>query len=373
MVDDICDGFTTFFNPPSPLYCAISFLAETLMDYAQIPMRTIGPVKFIGPFLQDELHVPLATFETTVWPSTNRGAKATRLAGGITCTLLSDQMTRAIAVSAPSAQQAHAISQALSARTDDIKALIAQTSRFATLHSITPHQVGNLLYVRLSVQPGDASGHNMATKAGDALMTWLLQEYPELSYVSTSGNVCTDKKVSAVNAIAGRGKSVVAEVLLPKAVCEQVLKTTPEALAALHVNKNLIGSIQAGSLLSANAHFANLLLATYLATGQDAANIVEGSQGMTHVSVQGKDCLFSVTLPNIIVGTVGHGKHHGFVKDNLQQLGCLAERPAGENAQRLAGIIAGTVLCGELSLLAALTNHGELIRSHIVFERGGQA
>ncbi len=46
----------------------------------------------------------------------------------------------------------------------------------------------------------------MVTKAADALMKWLLHEYPLLSYISISGNYCTDKKVCAVNGILGRGK-----------------------------------------------------------------------------------------------------------------------------------------------------------------------
>lgn len=37
---------------------------------------------------------------------------------------------------------------------------------------------------------------------------------------------------------------------------------------------------------------------------------------------------------------------------------------------RLAVIAAATVLCGELSLLAAQTNPGELMRAHVHLERG---
>jgi hydroxymethylglutaryl-CoA reductase (NADPH) len=50
-------------------------------------------------------------------------------------------------------------------------------------------------------------------------------------------------------------------------------------------------------------------------------------------------------------------------------LGCLEEREPGQNARRLAIIAACAVLCGELSLLAAQTNPGELMRSHLQLER----
>ena len=137
----------------------------------------------------------------------------------------------------------------------------------------------------------------------------------------------------------------------------------------LNIKKNLIGTMLAGGLRSANAHYANMLLAFYLATGQDAANIVEGSQGMVHAEVRDGDLYFSATLPNLIMGTVGNGKGLDFVEDNLRMLGCKEEREPGANARRLAIICAATVLCGELSLLAAQTNPGELMQSHLKLER----
>ena len=112
-----------------------------------------------------------------------------------------------------------------------------------------------------------------------------------------------------------------------------------------------------------------MLLGFYLATGQDAANIVEGSQGIVHAEVRKDDLYFSVNLPNLIVGTVGNGKGLDFVKRNLDLLGCCENREPGANARRLAVICAVTVLCGELSLLAAQTNPGELMTSHLKLER----
>ena len=106
-----------------------------------------------------------------------------------------------------------------------------------------------------------------------------------------------------------------------------------------------------------------------MATGQDAANIIEGSQGIVHTELRGDDLYFSVTLPNLILGTIGNGKTLEFVQENLQLLGCTEQREPGVNARRLAVIAAATVLCGELSLLAALTNQGELMNSHIKLER----
>ncbi|MCI4410294.1 MAG: hydroxymethylglutaryl-CoA reductase [Thiotrichales bacterium] len=338
-------------------------------SFAAIPMQTIGPMKLIGD-INDEVVVPLATYETPLWPSVNRGARTCSAAGGIRVTLLDEHMSRSFAVQAANAQAARAIAQALAQRLEEASLVVASTSRFARLKALNTRIVGRILYIRLDIHSGDASGHNMVTQSAEHLQNWVLSQWPELNYVSISANYCTDKKVSAVNSIEGRGKSVIAECTLPEKLVARYLKTTPQRLVDLHIRKNLIGSILAGSLMSANAHAANMLLAFFLATGQDAANIVEGSQAIDHAEVLEDGSLyFSVSLPNLIVGTIGNGKGLEFVTDNLALMGCSPSADAGSSARRLAMICAATVLCGELSLLAAQTNPGELMQSHRKLER----
>jgi hydroxymethylglutaryl-CoA reductase (NADPH) len=99
--------------------------------------------------------------------------------------------------------------------------------------------------------------------------------------LALSGNYCTDKKPAAINWIDGRGKSVVAEAVVPGKIVTTVLKTTVEALVNLNIKKNLVGSAMAGSVGGFNAHAANILTAMYLATGQDPAQNVESSNCMT--------------------------------------------------------------------------------------------
>jgi 3-hydroxy-3-methylglutaryl-coenzyme A reductase (EC 1.1.1.34) len=344
---------------------------KTAMHFAQIPMQSVGPFKLIGEVDTDDLMVPMATYESPLWPSVARGARVTHHAGGIRVTVIDERMTRSVLLEAPNAEIALRDTRALQQRQDDLQAVVSESSRFAKLLDTHVQIVGKLIYLRLEFHTGDASGHNMVTNAADRLIPWILQQYPELDYVSISANYCTDKKVSAVNGILGRGKNVVCETTIPRKLCQRFLKTTPEALVDLHIKKDLIGSIVSGGLRSANAHVANMLLGFYLATGQDAANIVEGSQAINHAEVTPDgDLYFSTTLPNLIVGTVGNGKGLDFVLDNLKQLGCDDEtvRP-GQNARRLACIAGATALCGELSLLAAQTNPGELMAAHLKLER----
>lgn len=338
-------------------------------SFAAIPLQWVGPVRITGPVVNEELAVPLATFESPLWPSVSRGARVSVHGSGILGVVTDERMTRSVVVEAADAEHALKTGQWLQEHQHQLADQTSQTSRYCRLLASHIQYIGNLVYIRFEFNTADAGGHNMVTKAADRLLHYLLQQDERLRYVSISANFCTDKKVSAVNGILGRGKHVVAELMVPEKICRRYLKTTPGRMADLHIKKNLLGSILAGSLRSANAHVANMLLAFYLATGQDAANIVEGSQAVVHCEARGADLYFSVTLPNIIVGTVGNGKELEFVQANLQRLGCLAPRPAGENARRLAVITAAVVLCGELSLLAAQTNPGELMAAHEKWER----
>jgi hydroxymethylglutaryl-CoA reductase (NADPH) len=323
-----------------------------------------------GHLIDEKISVPLATYETPLWPSVGRGARVSNLCeGGIKVSVLDERMTRSILLEAQDAYTAQMAINSLQSRKPELNEVVATSSRFAQLIDMHSQVVGNLIYLRLEFTTGDASGHNMVTNAADKLIPWILQQYPQLRYSSISANYCSDKKATAVNGILGRGKYVVCEILIPREVCQRRLSTTPEKVVDLNIKKNLIGTLMAGGIRSANAHFANMLLAFYLATGQDAANIIEGSQGVVHAEVRDGDLYFSCTLPNLIVGSVGNGKGIDFVEENLQRLGCREDRVAGANARRLAAICGATVLCGELSLLAAQTNPGELMEAHLKLER----
>ena len=348
-------------------------MSET-STFASVPMRWVGPLRISGNVATMETEVPLATYETPLWPSVGRGAVISMMVEqGIVATFVDERMTRSVLVRATDAQTAYLAALEVDARLDELRAIVRTCGRFVELIGFHHEIVANLLFIRFDFTTGDAAGHNMATLAADALLTHILETIPGISYGSISGNYCTDKKATAINGILGRGKNVVTELLVPRDIVHNVLRTTASAVATLNVQKNMLGTLLAGGIRSANAHYANMLLGFYLATGQDAANIVEGSQGVTVAEDRSGDLYFSCTVPNLIVGTVGNGKELGFVEENLTRLGCRAAREPGENARRLAVIAAATVLCGELSLLAAQTNPGELMRTHVRLERANKS
>lgn len=331
-----------------------------------IPTAKIGPIK-INYQKTEFLYVPLATFETPLWLSTKRGALVSQKSDGINVSVIDDFMSRSVIFEAEDLAAALKCKKWLEENFETLNEIVAKGSRIAKLKNVSAELIGKLIYLRINITAGNAAGHNMVTGAADHIMEFVTNHFEGIKYVSISGNFCTDKKVSAVNGICGRGKRVTAELVVKKSVCEYILKTSPEKIVELNTKKNLIGSILAGSLRSANAHFANILLAMYLSTGQDAANIVEASQGITYADLKGEDLYFSVNLPNIIVGTVGNGKNLDFALENLKMMGCDPENEG--SSKKLAAVIASAALCSELSLLAAQINPGELMKVHTKLER----
>src|SRR5690606_21970840 len=146
--------------------------------------------------------------------SCGRGAKVSRQIGGVRATLLSDNMTRSIALKAESAHAAHDLVRQWQ-RDALIRKKAEATSRFVTLEDWAARIIGRNVYLRLQFATAEAAGHNMATKASDAVLEYLCETYP-VQYVSVSGNMCVDKKTSAVNNILGRGKSVIVEGVIPE-------------------------------------------------------------------------------------------------------------------------------------------------------------
>ncbi|CAO1630324.1 unnamed protein product [Sympodiomycopsis kandeliae] len=348
---------------------------ENVVGYMPIPVGIAGPLTIDG----ESLPIPMATTEGTLVASTSRGCKALNAGGGVTTVLTQDAMTRGPAIEFPNITAAAKAKRWLDspdgART--IKAEFDSTSRFARLASLRCVLAGRTLYVRFATSTGDAMGMNMISKGVEKALNLLIEEhFPDAVVLSLSGNYCIDKKPAAINWIEGRGKSVVAEAVVPGSVVKTVLKTTTEALVRLNIRKNLVGSAMAGSVGGFNAHAANILTAIYLATGQDPAQNVESSQCITLMEALPSktggedDLLITCSMPSIEVGTVGGGTGLSPQRSMLEMLGIAGANHAtpGANAQRLARIIVASVMAGELSLMSALAA-GHLIRAHMAHNR----
>ncbi|KAJ3026662.1 3-hydroxy-3-methylglutaryl-coenzyme A (HMG-CoA) reductase isozyme, partial [Rhizophlyctis rosea] len=345
---------------------------ENVIGYLPLPVGVAGPYTIDGESYQ----IPMATTEGCLVASASRGCKAISLGGGAKTALLADGMTRGPVIGFPNITRAAEAKRWLEGDGNQIVfEEFNSTSRFARLKKLKIAVAGRLVYIRFSAFTGDAMGMNMISKGVEKALSALEAQFPDMEVVAISGNYCTDKKPAAINWIEGRGKSVVAEAVVPAKVVESVLKTSTRALVELNTSKNLIGSAMAGSVGGFNAHAANILTAVYLATGQDPAQNVESSQCITLMEeVNDGDLYITCTMPCVEVGTVGGGTALPPQAAMLEMLGVRGanhEQP-GANAQRLARIICAAVMAGELSLCSALAA-GHLVKSHMQHNRAGGA
>lgn len=254
---------------------------ENVIGYLPLPLGVAGPLTIDG----QSYFIPMATTEGVLVASASRGAKAINAGGGAVTVLTGDGMTRGPCVGFPTLARAAAAKVWIDSEegTNTIKAAFNSTSRFARLQQLKTALAGTYLYIRFKTTTGDAMGMNMISKGVEKSLDVMAKEcgFNDMAIISVSGNFCTDKKSAAINFIDGRGKSIVAEAIIPGEVVRNVLKSDVNALVELNTSKNLIGSAMAGSLGGFNAHASNIVTAVFLATGQDPAQNVESSSCIT--------------------------------------------------------------------------------------------
>lgn len=341
---------------------------EIVVGYVPIPVGMVGPITLNG----ESVYIPMATTEGCLVASTNRGCKAISSGSGAHSVILRDGITRAPCLRMGSAMEAASLKLWCEepANFALLKQAFESTTSFGKLKKAEPTVSGRNVYLRLTCFSGDAMGMNMVSKGSLAVVDLLREVFPNMTLVALSGNMCTDKKAAATNWIEGRGKSVVIEATISKAVVKSILKTDVKTIVSTNLQKNLIGSAMAGAVGGFNAHAANNVTAVFLATGQDPAQNVESSNCITLLEeTEEGDLWISCTMPSIEVGTVGGGTSLPAQAACLKAIGCKGGGATpGANAQKLAHVVAAATMAGELSLLAALAAN-TLVAAHMQHNR----
>lgn len=331
---------------------------ENLTGAAQVPLGVAGPLRVNGEHAQGDFYVPMATSEGTLVASYSRGMKLVRDAGGVTTTVLADAMQRAPVFVFASAREARAFVHWAGENFDEIKQRAEATTSSGKLVEVDPYTAGRLVWLRCSYTAGDAAGQNLTGKATAAACEWILEQNPDVERFYLEGNFATDKKASQVNILRTRGKRVVAEALIPSRLLEEQMRTTSELMYRARQIASA-GGFMAG-VNNNGSHSANAIAAMSIACGQDAANVAEASAAVVYAELrENGDYYYSITLPSLIVGTYGGGTGLPTQRECLEMIGCYGEG----KVFKLAEIIAATVLCGEISLGAAIAAE-EWVESH---------
>jgi hydroxymethylglutaryl-CoA reductase (NADPH) len=336
---------------------------EHFTGVAQVPLGIAGPLRVRGEHADGEFLVPLATTEGTLVASYNRGMKILNLCGGVQCTVVADAMQRAPVFVFQDARAAREFAKWVEANLRPIAQQAEATSHVARLHDIDTYLSNKFAYLRFNFTTGDAAGQNMVGRATFAACSWILDAYPGIQRFYLESNFATDKKASQINLMRTRGKRVTAEATIRRDVLEQHLRVNTESLA-YHYNVANVGSFLSGANNN-GLHSANAITAIFIATGQDVANVAESSAGLLYAELTpDKDLYLSITIPSLIVATHGGGTGLATQRECLEMMGCSG----GGKVNKLAEIVAGTVLAGELSLAAAISS-AEWVSAHEEYGR----
>lgn len=227
------------------------------------------------------------------------------------------------------------------------------TTSHGKLRNLKVNIDGNHVYLIFEYHTGDASGQNMVTFATEAVIQFILLHSPiKPVHHFIEANLSGDKKASTQSFHSVRGKKVTAEIRIPRHLIEKYLHTTPE-LMVKYWNISAVGGVLSGCI-GTQGHYANGLAALYLACGQDVACVAESAIGVTRIELTEDDELYaSVTLPNIMVGTVGGGTKLPSQQSCLKIMGLSG----AQKARSFAEVCAALALAGELSIQGAICAH----------------
>lgn len=328
---------------------------ENLIGAVVIPLGIAGPLRINGDHINGDYYVPLATTEGALVASVNRGCKVISLSGGVNVSLNRIGTTRGPVFYVNSLKEADKFETWLQTNEKKIAKVIEQTSSHLKFIKLETKNVGNYIYVRLYFNTDQAMGMNMATIATQKFADYVALE-TKTKCLTIAGNYDIDKKPSWLNFISGRGFQGWGEIIIKEKIINEILKTTSRKIFDVWLAKCMIGSAMSGSM-GFNAHFANIIAAFYVATGQDLAHVVEGSMGITSTKVLGNnDLYFSVYLPALMLGMVGGGTKLRTQTEAREIIGV-------NKIEQLVEVLVGAILAGELSLLASLAE-GSLANVH---------
>jgi len=324
---------------------------ENFTGVAQIPIGFAGPIQINGEHAKSEYLIPLATTEGTLVASYNRGIKVLNLSGGVTCTVSDDRMQRAPVFIFDSAREARAFRDWVNDNIGGIREIAEATSSVAKLLDIDIFLSNKFAYLRFNYATGDAAGQNMVGRATFAASSWMLDRTDTVRSFFLESNLATDKKHSQINLLRTRGKRVTAEAVVDREVLVQHLRVEPESLN-YHMQVANVGAFLSGANNN-GAHSPNGITAMFIATGQDVANVAESSSGILYTELTPEGNLYmSLTIPSLIVATYGGGTGLATQRECLEILDCFGRG----KVKKLAEIVAGVALAGEVSLGAAISS-----------------
>lgn len=331
---------------------------ENMIGTVKVPVGLVGPLRINGLHAHGDYYVPLATTEAALVASYARGADLVSAAGGVSAALVYEGVLRTPGFLFNSLAEAGLFVNWVVENVNELKTVAESTTRFGKLVSLEPVMDNDVVFLLCRYTTGDASGQNMVTIATEAMCKKIVSDCPVKArrwYIEA--NFSGDKKGSYLGLTSGRGRKVNVSLTIPEDLVRRKLHVGIDDMLDYARVANL-GALLSGQF-GAQAHYANGLAALYIATGQDAACVAESAVGFTRMERRDDSLFVSVTMPNILVGSVGGGTSLPSQSAGLRILGLEG---AGHGAA-LAEVAAALCLCGEISIVAAISA-GHFARAH---------
>ena len=333
---------------------------ENFAGTVRIPVGLAGPVDVHGEHARGTFFIPMATTEGTLVASTSRGMKVINESGGVRTKVVSNGgVQRAPVFEFESLDDAQAFCTAMNGDWSWLRSAVEASTSHGKLTDISAWQLGRVVCVRITMDPGDASGQNMVSVAAQNGTGEILKKFPTIKRHRMGGGLSGEKVSSSVNTLLGRGRSVVASVTIPGAVMKRITRTD---IAEIPRHQQHYSNFSMwGGHPAANNSIANTLTAMYIAAGQDVATTCESRIANNVLDYDSeKDVLhWDVHVPTLTVGTVGGGTGLPTQKECLEIMGCHG--PGKVN--RFAELCAVAALANEISFWGAMCSH-EWIDAH---------
>lgn len=341
---------------------------EGFLGFARVPLGVAGPVRIAGSAASGEFFVPFATSEGTLVASFQHAFNAMNRSGGAAALCSDERVGRAPCFEFASLAQAGAFARWLPSQLATLQEVTAGTSRFCRLLAATAAIVGNTVYVLFEFSTGDAAGQNMVTLSTQAICGRLLCDMPTAPRTWLVESMMSgDKRATPMAFRSARGRNVSAEIVLPAKQVERYWRTDAAKMERAW-RQAVNGAAQTGAV-GLQGNVANALAAIFIACGQDVACVAEATTALTRVErTSANEVYASVTLPNLIVGTVGGGTYLPTANECLAMLGCVGSG----YARKFAEIVATVALAGELAIVGAMAS-GQFAAAHAAGGRKGLA
>jgi hydroxymethylglutaryl-CoA reductase (NADPH) len=341
---------------------------EGFLGFAQVPLGVAGPVRITGTAARGDFLVPFATSEGTLVASFQHAFNAINRCGGASAVCGDEQVSRAPCFEFASLAEAHAFACWLPSRLAFLQEVASTTSRYCRLRTLRVSVVGNTAYVLFEYFTADAAGQNMVTLATQAICERILADktHTPRSWLMES-MLSGDKRATPVSFGTTRGRNVSAELVLQPKQLARYWRTDAEKMERAW-RQAVNGAVQTGAV-GLQGNVANALAAMFIACGQDVACVAEATTALTRVErTRTGDVYASITLPNLIVGTVGGGTYLPTARECLSMLGCNGPGLA----RKFAEICAVVTLAGEVALVGAMAS-GQFASAHANGGRKGFA